>query len=441
MLEMMKKDLILYKKNTIKSSRLFKKSKKFHVNGVHHNIRFFEPYPFVTKSSNGKFLVDVDSNKYVDYWMGHWSLILGHSPKDVLHNVRKQLNNGWMHGTLSNNTIKLSEKISKAVPAAEKIRYATTGTEATMYAVRLARTATRRKIIAKIDGGWHGYTTDLLKTVNWPFQKSESRGITDEKHIVSLPYNDLENSIRILKSISNDLAAVIIEPVLGGGGCIPATKEYLTGIEEFCHKNNSLFILDEIVTGFRFRYGCLYDTMKLDPDIVTLGKIVGGGFPIGIICGKDEFMNYANTSLFSKSNRAYIGGGTFSANPLSMIAGESTLRMIKNKGNILYERLNMLGSKTRKMLDKKFAGDVITTGAGSLFLTHFLKGKITEIKNSTDAAKCNTKKLHDYHFHMIANDKIFFLPGKLGAFSDVHTKSDITAIMKSTDNFLTKFKK
>ena len=441
MLEMMKKDLILYKKNTIKSSRLFKKSKKFHVNGVHHNIRFFEPYPFVTKSSNGKFLVDVDSNKYVDYWMGHWSLILGHSPKDVLHDVRKQLNNGWMHGTLSNNTIKLSEKISKAVPAAEKIRYATTGTEATMYAVRLARTATRRKIIAKIDGGWHGYTTDLLKTVNWPFQKSESRGITDEKHIVSLPYNDLENSIRILKSISNDLAAVIIEPVLGGGGCIPATKEYLTGIEEFCHKNNSLFILDEIVTGFRFRYGCLYDTMKLDPDIVTLGKIVGGGFPIGVICGKDEFMNYANTSLFSKSNRAYIGGGTFSANPLSMIAGESTLRMIKNKGNTLYERLNRFGSKTRKMLDKKFAGDVSTTGIGSLFLTHFLKGKITEIKNSTDAAKCNTKKLHDYHFHMIANDKIFFLPGKLGAFSDVHTNSDITAIMKSTDNFLTKFKK
>ena len=441
MLEMMKNDLILYKKNTRKSSRLFEESKKFHVNGVHHNIRFFEPYPFVTKSSKGKFLVDVDSNKYVDYWMGHWSLILGHSPKNVLHDVRAQLNGGWMHGTLSKNTIKLSERISKAVPVAEKIRYATTGTEATMYAVRLARTATKRKIIAKIDGGWHGYTTDLLKTVNWPFQKSESMGITDEKHIVSLPYNNLENSIRILKSISNDLAGVIIEPVLGGGGCIPATREYLAGIEEFCHKNNSLFILDEIVTGFRFRYGCLYSTMKLDPDIVTLGKIVGGGFPIGVICGKDEFMNYANTSLFSKSNRAYIGGGTFSANPLTMIAGDSTLRMIKNKGNTLYTRLNKFGSEARKMLDKKFAGDVITTGIGSLFLTHFLKEKISEIKNATDAAKCDIKKLHDYHFHMIANDKIFFLPGKLGAFSDVHTKSDITAIMKSTDNFLTKFKK
>ena len=438
---MLKNNLNSYKRKTKKSADLFKKSKKFHVNGVHHNIRFFEPYPFVTKSSNGKFLIDVDSNKYVDYWMGHWSLILGHSPKNVKTNVKSQLKNGWMHGTVNKNSIELSEKISKAVPVAEKIRYASTGTEATMYAVRLARTATKRKTIAKIDGGWHGYTTDLLKTVNWPFNKSESNGLVDEKYIKSLPFNDLDNSLKILKSKKNDLAAVIIEPILGGGGCIPATKDYLSGIEEFCHKNNSLFILDEIVTGFRFRYGCMYETMKLDPDIVTLGKIVGGGFPIGVISGKSEFLNYANTSTFSKSNRAYIGGGTFSANPLSMIAGCSTLDTIKKKSNKLYQKLNGFGSETRKMLDKKFDGNVITTGIGSLFLTHFLSNQIHEIKNATDAAKCNIKKLHDYHFHMIANDGIFFLPGKLGAYSDVHTKSDINAIAKSTDQYLTTFKK
>ena len=438
---MIKNDLKSYKKNTIKSAKLFKKSKKLHINGVHHNIRFFEPYPFITKSSNGKFLIDVDSNKYVDFWMGHWSLILGHSPKNVKSSTKMQLDNGWMHGTVSKNSIDLSEKISKAVPVAEKIRYASTGTEATMYAVRLARTATKRKTVAKIDCGWHGYTTDLLKTINWPFRKSESSGLVDEKYIESLPYNDLENSIKILKSKKNDLAAVIIEPVLGGGGCIPATKDYLLGIEEFCHKNNSLFILDEIVTGFRFRYGCLYDTMKLDPDIVTLGKIVGGGFPIGVISGKNEFMNYANTSTFSKSSRAYIGGGTYSANPLSMIAGNSTLMTIKNGGNKLYQKLNKFGSNTRKMLDKKFAGSVITTGMGSLFLTHFLNNTIHEINNATDVAKCNIKKLHDYHFHMIANDGIFFLPGKLGAYSDAHAKSDINAIAKSTDQYLTTFKK
>ena len=437
----MKQNLDAYKKKTRRSAELFKKSKKYHINGVHHNIRFFEPYPFVTKSSTGKFLIDVDSNKYVDYWMGHWSLILGHSPKNVLSHTKKQLNNGWMYGTVSKNSIDLSERISKAVPVAEKIRYVTTGTEATMYSVRLARTATKRKTIAKIDGGWHGYTTDLLKTINWPFRKSESGGLTDEKHIVSLPYNDLENSIKILKSIKNDLAAVIIEPVLGGGGCIPATKEYLIGIEEFCRKNNSLFILDEIVTGFRFRYGCIYNKMNLDPDIVTLGKIVGGGFPIGVICGKDEFMKYADTSTLSKSSRAYIGGGTFSANPLTMMAGNTTLSKLKNNGNMFYRKLNNLGTETRKMLDKKFDGRVITTGIGSLFMTHFLKDTIYEIKNATDAAKCNTKKLHDYHFHMIANDGIFFLPGKLGALSSVHTKSDITAMAKSTDGYLTGFKK
>jgi len=438
---MIRNSLKSYKKKTKKSSELFKKSKKLHVNGVHHNIRFFEPYPFIVKSSKGKFLVDVDSNKYVDYWMGHWSLILGHSPKNVRTNVRMQLDNGWIHGTVSKNSIDLSEKISKAVPVAEKIRYASTGTEATMYAVRLARTITKRKTIAKIDGGWHGYTTDLLKTINWPFHKSESSGLTDEKHIISLPYNNLEKSVKILKTKKNDLAAIIIEPVLGGGGCIPATREYLLGIQEFCHKNNILFILDEIVTGFRFRFGCLYNTMKLDPDLVTLGKIVGGGFPIGVICGKNELMKYASTSIFSKTDRAYIGGGTFSANPLTMMAGSTMLTTIKNKGNLLYKKLNSFGIETRKMLDKKFGGSVITTGIGSLFLTHFLSDSTYEINNAADAAKCNIKKLHDYHFHMIANDGIFFLPGKLGAFSDVHTKSDIANLAKSTDEFLTKFKK
>ena len=437
----MKNNIEIYKSKTRKSSKLFEKSKKYNVNGVHHNIRFFKPYPFVTKSANTKFLVDIDSNKYVDYWMGHWSLILGHRPKKIINAIKKQLNYDWMHGILNKNSIELSEKISKAVPVAEKIRYASTGTEATMYAVRLARTVTKRKIIAKIDGGWHGYTTDLLKTVNWPFSKSESSGLTDEKYVISLPYNDLENSIKILKSKKNDLAAVVIEPVLGGGGCIPATKEYMLAIQEFCHKNKTVFILDEIVTGFRFRFGCLYNTMKLDPDLVTLGKIVGGGLPIGVICGKNELMKYTNTEIYSKIERAYIGGGTFSANPLTMIAGNSMLSTIKNKSNLLYRKLNSFGTETRKMLDKKFDGKVITTGIGSLFLTHFLNDSIYEINNATDVAKCNTKKLHDYHFHMIANNGIFFLPGKLGAFSDVHTKSDIKTMGRSTDEFLTKFKK
>ena len=231
----------IYRKKTKASSRLFAKAKKVHINGVHHNIRFFEPYPFITKSAEGRFLKDVDSNKYVDYWMGHWSLILGHAQEQIQKKTSSQLKKSWMHGTSNENTILFSEKISKAVRVAEKIRY----------------------------------TTDLLKTVNWPFDISESQGLTDEEHIVSLPLNNLQESLKILKSVKKDLAGVLVEPVLGGGGAIPATKEYLQGLQEMVKTNNSLFMLDEIVTGFRFRYGCIYPTMKLDPDIVTLGKIVG----------------------------------------------------------------------------------------------------------------------------------------------------------------------
>ena len=424
----MKNSVKIYKEKTRKSFRLFEESKKYHVNGVHHNIRFFEPYPFVTKSAGGKFLTDVDSNKYVDYWMGHWSLILGHTAKNIEKKAIQQIKNGWMHGTVNKNAILLSERISKVVPVAEKIRYVTTGTEATMYTVRLARAVTGRKIIAKIDGGWHGYTTDLLKTVNWPFNQSESKGLTDEKHIVSLPYNNLEESLTILKSIKKDLAGVVIEPVLGGGGAIPATKNYLKGIEEFTKKNNSLFILDEIVTGFRFRYGCLYNTMKLDPDIVTLGKIVGGGFPIGVICGKSEIMEHANTSTHSKKTRTYIGGGTFSANPLSMMAGYTNLDTIKKKGNSLYKKINSLGDDAKKIIGKIFADDAIITGKGSLFMTHFPNDDISEITNASDVSKCDSEKLYQYHFDMIANDGIFFLPGKLGAFSDAHSNTDVKSM-------------
>jgi glutamate-1-semialdehyde 2,1-aminomutase len=424
-----------YKKKTKKSAKLFLRSSKFHVNGVSHNIRFFEPYPFVVKSSSGKNLVDVDNNRYTDFWMGHWSLILGHGPKKVKDLLKKQIEKSWMYGTVNEQTIKLSELISKAVPVAEKIRYVTSGTEATMYSVRLARSVTGKKIIAKIDGGWHGYTSDLLKSVNWPFTESESGGVINEEKIISIPLNNLEKSLEILKAVSNDLAGVIIEPVLGGGGCIPATSEYLQGIQEFVHKNGSLFILDEIVTGFRFRFGCLYPTMKLDPDIVTLGKIVGGGMPIGVMCGKKEIMQHADTTGKKKSERAYIGGGTFSANPVSMTSGFATLSELKQAKNTIYPKINSLGKFARSELGKIFGDRVIITGMGSLFMTHFAKNGVTEIVNSEQASKCDTELLRKYHFKMISQDGIFFLPGKLGAISNAHSKDDINKMILASENF------
>ena len=205
-------------------------------------------------------------------------------------------------------------------------------------------------------------------------------------------------------------------------------------IEEFIHKNKSLFILDEIVTGFRFRFGCLYPTMKLDPDIVTLGKITGGGMSIGIICGKKEIMNHADTTGKKKSERSYIGGGTFSANPVSMVAGHTTLNYLKTKKST-YKKINSLGDYTRKELEKVFDGKVKVSGKGSLFMTHFLKNGVTDIENSVDAAKCDSNMLQKYHFKMISEDNIFFLPGKLGAISNSHSKEDIKDIIKASENF------
>jgi len=429
-----------YKKNTKKSAKIFERSKKLHVNGVSHNIRFFEPYPFVTKSAKGKYLIDVDGNKYTDYWMGHWSLILGHAVPKVADKVRKQIQHCWMHGTVNENTVEFSEIIQKAVPVAEKIRYVSTGTEATMYTTRIARAKTGKKIIAKIEGGWHGYTTDLLKSVNYPFDQSESAGLIDEEHIISIPYNNLEKSISILESVKNNLAGIIIEPLLGGAGCIPATKEYLTGIQEFTHSNNALFILDEIVTGFRFRFGCLYKTMNLDPDIVTLGKIVGGGFPIGVICGKEEVMKITDANSNKRIDRSYIGGGTFSANPMTMTSGKAMLKFLKKNSVPVYKKIGRLGEETRKGLSKILQDKAIITGMGSLFMPHFLANGITQITNAEEASKCNIDILKKYHFELIAKEKIFFLPGKLGAISYVHSESDIKDLLEASKRFAVSLK-
>lgn len=424
-----------YRKKTCGSAKLFAKSTRLHVNGVSHNIRFYEPYPFIVKKAFGKNLIDVDDNKYTDYWMGHWSLILGHAPNSLKKPLKQQIEKDWMYGTVNKQTIELSEMIAKVVPVAEKIRYVTSGTEATMYAVRLARSITGKKIIAKIDGGWHGYTSDLLKSVNWPYGESESKGIINEDNIISIPYNDLQKSFDMLKEHSDDLAGIIIEPILGGGGCIPAEPDYLRGIQEFCKKNHALFILDEIVTGFRFRFGCIYQEMKLDPDIVTLGKIVGGGMSIGVICGKKEIMDEADTTNKKKSDRSYIGGGTFSANPMSMVAGFSMLSELNSKKTI-YTKINALGEFARKGLIKSFDGKVIVTGRGSLFMTHFLNDGISSIKSAEDAARCNLELLKKYHFKMIVNDDIFFLPGKLGAISNAHEKRDVKQMIKASEDFL-----
>jgi glutamate-1-semialdehyde 2,1-aminomutase len=429
-----------YKHKTIKSSRLYSRAVKVFPGGVSHNIRYFEPYPFFVTNAKGKQLTDVDGNKYTDYWMGHWALILGHSPKVVVNALAEQAKNGILYGTVNEVSVELAETIRRLMPRAEMMRFSSTGSEATMYAIRLARAKTGRRTVAKAIGGWHGFNTTLMQTVNYPFEQDEGLGLVQDEvqFVESIPFNNLDASLKVLETVKDDLACIIIEPMLGGAGCVPPIDGYLKGLEEFAKKNGSLFILDEIVTGFRLSLHGAAHIYRLEPDLFTLGKVAGGGMPIGVLCGDKEIMSLADpVSKANKESRCAIGGGTFSANPMTMTAGLLTLTYLKKNRQQVYSKLERLGGMARKGLDKLFAESGIpcqVTGIGSMFLTHFTKNAITD---ATDVAMSNRDLLKAYHLALMASHGIFFLPTKMAALSFAHEQSDIEKLLDATEKIIT----
>ncbi len=427
-----------YHGKTARSRRLFLRAQKLFPGGVNHNIRHFEPYPFFATGARNKQLRDADGNRYTDYWMGHWALILGHSPTPVAAALARQVKNGTLYGVANDASVELAESIQNIMPAAESMRFCTTGSEATMYAVRLARAKTGRRVIAKAIGGWHGFNTILMQTVNYPFEAEEGPGLVQDEgqHVESIPFNDLEGSLKVLENIKDDLACIIIEPFLGGAGCIPPANGYLKGLQEFARRNGALFILDEIVTGFRLSLRGAARKYRLEPDLFTLGKICGGGMPIGVVCGNKEIMSLADPiARPGKEARCAIGGGTFSANPVTMIAGKTTLDFLA-KNNQVYAKIDRLGEMARKGLAKIFAEAKIqcqVTGTNSLFLTHFTRGGV---KDATDVALSDRALLAKYHLALIAEHGIFFLPTKMGAMSYAHSEQDVKRLLSATKSLI-----
>jgi glutamate-1-semialdehyde 2,1-aminomutase len=431
-----------YLKKTPKSQVLYDHAKSRFPGGISHNIRYFKPYPFFAAKAKGKMLHDVDGNVYTDYWMGHWALIIGHSHPIVSAAVKRQATNGTLFGTPNKISLDLADIIRDAMPKAELIRFSSTGSEATMYSVRLARAKTGRRVVAKIVGGWHGYNTNLLQSVNYPFELDEGMGLIEdeEQFVESIPFNDLDRSLKVLNTIKDDLACIIVEPILGGAGCITPQLDYLRGLQEFAKANNALFILDEVVTGFRLSYKGAAQEYGLDPDLFTLGKIVGGGLPIGVVCGDRDIMSLCNPAGKEKSGMVcYIGGGTFSSNPLTMAAGLATLRYLKQNKSVVYPKINRIGVTIRENLTKTFsqAGiDVEITGTGSLFMTHFLNKSVRKIESALDVGLSDRETLRKYQFALIARHNIFFLPEKMGAISSVHTLQDAKNLVDATEDII-----
>jgi glutamate-1-semialdehyde 2,1-aminomutase len=420
-----------YVAKTRKSKALYERARKVLPAGVSYGIRYFEPYPFYTARAKGSKLYDVDGNEYIDFWLGHTALILGHSPPAIEKAVQNQLEKGTHYGTCHELEIELAEQVVRMVPSAEMVRFTNSGTEANMYSTRLARAFTGRSKIAKFAGGWHGGYDALHVGVRYPFGIPESAGLTagTVQDTIVLPFNDLKGVEEKLKN--EKVASIVIEPVLGSGGGLPAEKGFLKGLREFCDENEILLVFDEVITGFRLAPGGAQQYYGVTPDITVLGKILGGGFPIGAFCGGRKIMERLDSRVYERPHYSFHGG-TFAANPITMAAGLATLNILED-GRLLGE-LNKLGEKIRAELRGIFEAndmDVQITGVGSLFGTHFTRGKSGNVEV---LFKADRKKLVEYHLRLIENG-VFFLPTHVGALSTVHSEGDVKKLLSETENY------
>jgi len=423
-----------YASRTIKSKQLHERAKQVLPAGVSYFIRYFEPYPFYINWAKGSKIKDVDNNIYIDFWMGHYTHILGHSPSNIIEAVKEQIEHGTHYGICHELEIVLAEQVVKMVPSAQMVRFSNSGTEAAMYAVRLARTYTGKEKIVKFGGGWHGGYDALHLAVQPPFDMPESNGIAKSalKDTIVAPFNDLQETKQKIKN--QEIAAVIVEPVLGAGGCIPAEEQFLKGLKELCSQKDALLIFDEIITGFRLAPGGGQQYYGVIPDVTILGKILGGGFPIGAIVGRRDVMERMDPLLFERPNFSFQGG-TFTANPTTLSAGLEMLKTLED-GRII-GRLNNEGKRIQRGLEDIFERGNINARvncAGSLFRVHFTKGNVKDVYA---AHMADRRKLTEHHMALIENG-VFFLPGKSGSISDAHSREDLEKLLMETERYVKK---
>ncbi len=422
-----------YEGRTGGSRRLFGKAKRVFPGGINHNARYYQPYPLFVKRAKGQHIWDEDGNRYVDYWMGHTTLILGHSPAVVTRALREQAGKGTHFGMSSKLSVELGEEVQRTVPCAEMLRFCNSGAEATMYLVRLARAYTRRRVVIKMAGGWHGYNTELNKGVHPPFDRPEGEGILPEEQAFTktVRFNDLEAAREAVKASRGDVAVIFLEPVLGAGGCLPADPDYLKGLRELADRSGTLLAFDEIITGFRVALGGAQERYNVKPDLASFGKIVGGGLPIGLVAGRKEILELADPSR--KERFVSIGGGTFSENPMTMTAGLATVRYLRRNRRRVYDSLEKTGIGLRKRIDETMSLNGMqtrTTGLGSMFLTH-LGGE----PRSAERVTTKSKELALRYSLFLMVKGIFILPGHPCAISTAHERKDLDRIVETSSDF------
>ncbi len=407
---------------TEKSRKLFEEAKKLLPGGVSSPVRAIKPYPFYTKRANGSKIIDIDGNEYIDYVMGYGPLLLGHNHPAIRDAVIKQLSDGWLYGTPTELEVALAKEIIKLYASIDMVRFVSTGTEATMGALRAARGFTGKNKFIKIEGGFHGaHDAALVKagsgatTLGTPDSAGVPKDFT--KNTLQVPYNDIDAMTTAIEAYKDDVAAVIIEPVLGNIGPILPREGYLKEVRAVTHENDVVLIFDEVITGFRLAMGGAQEYYGVTPDMTTLGKILGGGFHIGVIGGKREIMENISPA------GAVYQAGTFNGSPVSMAAGLSVISTLKKEK--VHEKVNNAGDSMRAALLDAISDlglDYSVSGIGSMFKVFF--GDMPY--NYQDALKCDKEKFNAFFKKMLA-DGIFLPPSQYETnfLSLAHSQDDI----------------
>jgi glutamate-1-semialdehyde 2,1-aminomutase len=427
-----------YRQKTPHSANLFRRAREVMPGGISHSFHYFPPYPFFVKRGKGSKLWDVDGNEYIDLWMGNYTHILGHHPESITEAVERQLKEGIHWGLVFEKQVEWAELIRELIPCAEMVRFCCSGTEATMYAVRVARAFTGKNTILKMAGGWHGPNADLTLGIKGPFEERESLGLLPElqHYTKTLFFNDIEGSLDVIRQHQKDLAGIILEPAIGGGGFIPATTDYLRMLRSETEKCGALLILDEVITAFRLSLGGAQARLGVTPDLATLGKIIGGGLPVGAVVGKKEILERTSPERRTKkAERVLIGGGTFSAHPLTVAAGVAMIRYLKDHADTVYPLLDNRGKRIRERVQQALRQNGVrgvTTGIGSLFQTHFplqdhgVLNSPQTLYQFTDIEK----REEEFRIRMLTQGVHVMHGG--GALSLAHSDADIETIVEAT---------
>lgn len=417
-----------------KSRKLFEEAKNFLAGGVNSPVRAMKPYPFFVSHGKGSKIFDVDGNAYTDYCLAYGPLILGHAHETIIKAVKEQIEKGSVYGAPHELEIKFAKKIAQLVPSAEVTRFVSTGTEATMAAIRLARGATKKKKIIKFEGAFHGaHDYVLVKAGSGATTHGvpTSAGVPEEttSNTILAPFNDEKTIEKIIKS-EKEIACIILEPIIGNAGCIMPKEGYLEFLREAATKNNILLIFDEVITGFRLSLGGAQEYFNVTPDITTLGKILGGGLPIGAITAGREIMEN-----FSPAGNVYQAG-TFNGNPLSLAAGYSCISYLE-KNRSAYSKLERLGDKIRRELGEiagKLKIKAKVYGAGSMFQIYFTKEEVVDYSSALKADSGFFLK-----FQRSLLEKGIFLPPsqyECNFLSIVHSEKDVGKTLTATEEVL-----